>query len=194
MDAVAPAQDRETLRRSCSRFLSLDHRLDPADALGELAAYAARLGGGADQYGEGDLANMLEQRVAELLGKPAALFLPSGTMAQMIALRILTGRSGCRRVAMHPRAHFEEYEARAYQELHGLTATRFGSYDALPTLADLETLLAEPVGVVAMEMPLRRLGCRLHPWDELAAIAARARASGVPLHLDGARLWESQPF
>jgi threonine aldolase len=194
MDAVAPAQDPEILRRSCSRFLSLDHRLDPAIALGELAAYAERLGVGADQYGAGDLANMLEQRVAELLGKQAALFLPSGKMAQMIALRILTGRSGCRRVAMHPRAHFEEYEARAYQELHGLTATRFGSYDALPTLADLETLLAEPVGAVTLEMPLRRLGCLLHSWDELTAIAQRVRAARVPLHLDGARLWESMPF
>jgi threonine aldolase len=122
------------------------------------------------------------------------LFLPTGTMAQMVALRILTVRNGCRRVAMHPRAHFEEYEARAYQELHGLSATRFGSYDALPTLADLEVLLAEPVGAVTLEMPLRRLGCLLHSWDELTAIVQRVRASRVPLHLDGARLWESQPF
>jgi threonine aldolase len=194
MDVPAPPPDRESARRACSHFLSLDRRPDPAVTLEKLAAYARRIDAGSDQYGAGDLAARLEQQIAELLGKEAALFLPSGKMAQMIALRILTGRSGCRRVAMHPRAHFEEYEAKAYQELHGLIATRFGSYDALPTLADLEALLAEPVGVVAMEMPLRRLGCRLHPWDELAAIAARARASRVPLHLDGARLWESQPF
>jgi threonine aldolase len=194
MDAVAPSLDPVALRRACSRFLSLDHRPDPAAALAKLAAYAQRIGVGADQYGAGDLADVLERRVAELLGKEASLFLPSGKMAQMIALRILTGRSGCRRVAMHPRAHFEEYEARAYQELHGLTATRFGSHDALPTLLDLEALLVEPVGAVTLEMPLRRLGCLLHPWDELTAIAQRARASRVPLHLDGARLWESQPF
>jgi threonine aldolase len=163
MYVPAPPPDRESARRACSRFLSLDRRPDPAAALEKLAAYARRIDAGSDQYGAGDLAARLEQQIAELLGKEAALFLPSGKMAQMIALRILTGRSGCRRVAMHPRAHFEEYEAKAYQELHGLIATRFGSYDALPTLADLEALLAEPVGVVAMEMPLRRLGCRLHP-------------------------------
>src|SRR5579871_4220115 len=194
MDAAVPPLDPEILRRSCSRFLSLDHRLDPAVVLARLAAYAERLGVGADRYGSGEPANMLEQRVAALLGKQAAVFLPTGTMAQMIALRILTGRSGCRRVAMHPRAHFEEYEARAYQELHGLSATRFGSYDALPTLTDLETLLAEPVGAVTLEMPLRRLGCLLHSWDELTAIAQRVRAGRIPLHLDGARLWESGPF
>jgi len=47
----------------------------------------------------------------------------------MSALKVLTGRAGCSRIALHPRSHLEEYEARAYQELWGLTAAQLGGYD-----------------------------------------------------------------
>ena len=191
---AATLSDLDEVRRRCGRVLSLDVRPDPVRSLRELAAYAERLALPSDHYGAGELAARLEARTCELLGTEAALFLPSGKMAQMVALRILTSRAGCRRVAMHPRAHFEEYEARAYQELHGLTAARWGGYDALPTGAELSALMAEPLGAVTLEMPLRRIGCRLLPWEDLSTVTGLARDAGVALHLDGARLWESQPF
>ncbi len=184
--------DRPTkIRSRCRRRLSRDHAPRPAEALAELSSYAGEAE--ADLYQAGELFDRLEGRVAGLLGKERALWLPSGKLAQMAALRVLTGRAGCRRVAMHPRSHLEEFEARAYQELWGLTAASLGGYDRLPAPADLDRL-AEPLGALTLEMPLRRLGCLLHPWDELTAITGRARARGIPLHLDGARLWESQPF
>lgn len=192
--ALVQSADADEARNRCERVLSLNMRPDPVASLRGLANFAERLGFPADQYGTGVLGTRLEARVCELLGKEAALFLPSGKIAQMIALRIHTGRAGCQRVAMHPRAHFEEYEARAYQELHGLTAARWGEYDSLPTTAELTALMAEPLGAVTLEMPLRRLGCRLMPWEKLEAATTATRRAGVALHLDGARLWESQPF
>lgn len=195
MDATVPAKDEDDraahIRRRCPRRLSRDHAPSPAATLAELAAYAGDAE--ADTYQTGQLFDRLEGRVAALLGKERALFLPSGKLAQMAALRVLTGRAGCRRVAMHPRAHLEEYEARAYQELWGMTAASLGGYDRLPTLADLDRI-AEPLGALTIEMPLRRLGCLLHPWEDLVAITGSTRSRGIPLHLDGARLWESQPF
>ncbi|HWD45106.1 MAG TPA: beta-eliminating lyase-related protein, partial [Actinomycetota bacterium] len=63
-----------------------------------------------DLYGERALAERLEARVAELLGKEAAVWMPSGTMAQQIALRIHCERRGNRRIAFHPQCHLDVHE------------------------------------------------------------------------------------
>ncbi len=183
-------RDRDAIRRRCTRLLALNPP-PPAEALAALAAYAGDVD--ADYYAEGALAERLEARVAGLLGKAAALFVPTGTMAQLIALKVLTERAGCRRVAMHPRSHFEEHEQRAYRELWGLDAVSLGGTDRLPRPADLDAI-AERLGAVTLELPLRRLGCLLNPWEDLVAFAQKARARGAALHLDGARIWETQPF
>ncbi len=177
--------------RSEIRRLSLDEPPDPAETLRALADYAGDVE--SDKYMEGVLFDRLQGQVAELLGKEAALYLPSGKIAQMSALKALTGRAGCSRIALHPRSHLEEYEARAYQELWGLTAAQLGGYDRLSTSDDLDAI-REPVGALVLEMPQRRLGCLLPKWEELTALSEHARARGTYLHLDGARLWESQPY
>jgi threonine aldolase len=108
-------------------------------------------------------------------------------------LRVLTGRARCTRIAMHPRSHFEEAEFRAYHELYGFSAAALGSADRLPRPADLDAI-AEPLGAVTLEMPMRRLGYLLNPWHDLVGFAERARARNVALHLDGARIWEMGSF
>jgi threonine aldolase len=173
------------------RRLSLDPTPHPATVLRSLADYAGEVA--SDHYMTGELFDRLEGRVAQMLGKEAAVYLPSGKLAQMAALKTLTGRAGCRRVAMHPRCHLEEYEARAYQELWGMTAAHLGGFDRLATAADL-AMIKEPLGAVALELPQRRLGCLLPSWQDLCALVEIARARGIALHLDGARLWESGPF
>ncbi len=173
------------------RRLSLDDPPQPAALLRELADYAGAVE--ADKYMSGVLFDRLEGRIAELLGKEKALYLPSGKLAQMAAFRAWTGRAGCNRVAMHPRSHLEEFEARAYQELWGLTATQLGGYDRLSRPEDL-TAIAEPLGAVTLELPLRQLGCLLPPWEDLVAFSKQARTRRIALHMDGARLWESQPY
>ncbi len=177
--------------RRAVRRLSHDDPPKPAATLRALADFADDVE--TDWYMSGVLFDRLEGRIRDLLGKESVIFSPSGKLAQMAALRAWTGRAGCGRVAMHPRSHFEEYEARAYQELWGLSAASLGGFDRLPTAADLAAI-REPLGAVTLELPLRRLGCQLPSWEDLVAISEGAAERGVARHLDGARLWESQPF
>ncbi len=135
----------------------------------------------------------LEQRVAGLLGKEAALFFPSGTMAQQVALRIHADRSGRRVFAAHPQTHLDVWEERGYTAVHGLRHRPVGDRNELMTAADLAAI-DEPVAAVVWELPQRDLGGLLPGWDELSQEIAAARAAGAAIHMDGARLWEAQTF
>jgi len=117
----------------------------------------------------------------------------SGTMAQLIALRIWCERAGHFCVAMHPTAHLELHEERAYARLHRLDSILLGPRDR-PTLALDLAASHERAAALLIELPAREIGGRLPGWDELEALAALARERGVKLHLDGARLWEAQAF
>jgi threonine aldolase len=165
---------------------------DPATLLRALAERAPDLGS-ADRYGGGELAERLERRVAELLGKDAAVWMPSGTMAQQIALRIHVDRRHVPVVAFHPLAHLEQHEERGYQALHGLRALALGSRERLVTAEDVAQV-REPFAVLLLELPQRDLGGALPPWDDLVATCAAARSKGAAVHLDGARLWQCEPF
>src|SRR4249919_2285057 len=90
-DAVAEVSPEETdsLRRACTRFLTWHGWRPPADYLGEIPPDTAP-----DVYGEGGVVEELEHEVASVLGKPSAAFLPTGTMAQQIALRVHADRRG----------------------------------------------------------------------------------------------------
>jgi threonine aldolase len=147
----------------------------------------------ADHYGQGGPVTPFETEIATLLGKAAAVFMPSGTMCQQIALRVWADRGGRRMVGMHARNHLDAHEQRAYQVLHNLRGIVIGSPDRLLTLADLEQV-AEPLGALLLELPQREIGGQLPTWDELVAITTWARERGIALHMDGARLWESGPF
>jgi threonine aldolase len=146
-----------------------------------------------DKYGKGELPERVEGRVAELLGKEAATWFPSGTMAQQIALRIHSDRRGRKAVAFHPHCHLDVHEERGYAVLHGLHAVLLGSPNRLFTLPDLEQI-AEPLAAVLIELPQRDLGGQLPQWDELVEITELARAKGAAVHMDGARLWQCGPF
>ena len=178
-------------RASCIRWLG--HRpVPPREALAALLEVVPP-DAQADRYGEGGVVAELEAETAAVLGKPAALFLPSGTMAQQIALRIYADRTGCRTVAYHPTAHVELHEERGYAHLHQLVARPVGDARAPLTLADLDDV-HEPLAALLLELPQREIGGPLPEWDELVAQTAWARGRGVAVHLDGARLWESAPY
>src|SRR4051812_46224704 len=165
----------------------------PRDPAETFLALAEKAGARLDVYGGGESVQRLETRVAELLGKEAAALFPSGTMAQQIALRILCERSGCFAVGFHPQCHLDVHEERGYAHIHGLQARPIGNRDRLIERADLESV-GEPLGALLLELPQRDLGGQLPAWRALRAQAAWARANGVALHLDGARLWQCRPF
>jgi threonine aldolase len=197
MPPTETAEEREQRERKaafnrCERFLAGHGPLRPHQALAELAQ-AAGEEEESDHYGEGALIADFEREVADLLGKEAALFLPSGTMAQQIALRIWSERTGRSTVAFHPTCHLELHEQRGYARLHGLQARLVGDPHQLLTLADLERV-AEPIAALLIELPQREIGGFLPSWEELSAQVAWARERGAAAHMDGARLWEAAPF
>jgi len=150
-----------------------------------------------DRYGVGDYLSSFEAEVAEMFGKPAAVFLPSGTMAQQIALRIWCERSNDFTVAMHPTAHLEFAEQFSYQFLHGLHRLQFGAPETLEnrmlTLKDFQSLGKRP-GAILLELPYRPLGGQLPEWDELMSIHDWAQENKISFHLDAARIWQCKPF
>jgi threonine aldolase len=150
-----------------------------------------------DMYGEGESLARFETELAELLGKEAAVFMPSGTMAQQIALRIWCQRSNNFTAAMHPTAHPEFAEHQGYQYLHNIRRIQFGGPEFLRnrilTVKDFENLGQKP-GAVLLELPYRELGGQLHPWEDLTAIQEWANSNNIPMHMDGARLWQCRPF
>jgi threonine aldolase len=185
-------QEIERVYDRCERFLTHHYPRSPKQTLLDVAAAiddAAR----PDTYGKGDIIESFEARIAELLGKEAALFLPTGTMAQQIALRIWTTRSGIPTVAMHPRNHLDAFEHHAYEILHNLRGIRVGSPNTIMSLDDLQAI-PEPIGTLLLELPQREIGGQLPAWDELVAISEWARSRSIPIHMDGARLWECKPF
>lgn len=184
-------KDRAAVKRACAQTLMFDGPVDPAASLATLAAYAPAEE--ADFYGTGPQVQRLEARTAELLGKPAALYMPSGKTAQLAALKVWAERARSPRIALHPRSHIAEAEADSFTALWGLSPHMLCGPNRLPRLADLDGL-AGPVGAVTLELPLRPLGCRLPDWDDLVAFSQAVRARGIALHLDGARIWESQPY
>jgi threonine aldolase len=190
--AATDTRDPDLIRSRCTRFLTHHYPRSPRETL---LALAEAIGEDElpDQYGGGAVLAEFEAQIAELLGKEAAVFMPSGTMAQQIALRICCNRRGIPNVAMHPRNHLDDRELFGYQHLHRLHGIMVGSPDRLLTLDDL-TACAEPLGALLLELPQRELGGLLPEWDALVAITGWARERGIALHMDGARLWESAPY
>src|SRR5262245_16696539 len=185
-------EEARALRATCERGLGGLGIRSAAGALAEVATLAAE-DLEEDRYGDGGAVTKLEDEVRGLLGKPAAVFMPSGTMAQQIALRIHADRRGRRVVAFHPTCHLELHEDKAYQRLHGLIGRTVGSSRELLTLADLQGV-REPLAALLVELPQREIGGRLPAWDDLVAQIEHVRKGGAAVHLDGARLWESGPF
>lgn len=188
----AQARERAAIFAACDHCVGGHGRVRPHAELADLAQ-ATAADEEPDRYGTGALIEEFEREVATLLGKEAALFLPSGTMAQQIALRIWSERRGCRTVAFHPTCHLEMHEQKGYQLLHGLHGRLVGDPHALVTLKDLMDV-AEPVAALLLELPPREIGGQLPAWDELQAQVAWAHQRGAAVHMDGARLWEAGPF
>jgi threonine aldolase len=150
---------------------------------------------GDDQYGEDPSVNRLQERIAELLGKPAALFLPSGTMANQVALRVLTSPGDD--VIVGGEAHIVWHEAGASAANSGVQFTVVGSGGTFTADAFSAAYKAPghivfpPTGLVTIENTHNRGGGVVFPQSDVAEICAAAHARGVRTYLDGARLFNA---
>jgi threonine aldolase len=178
---------RREILRGCTRFLSGNGNVPPENERTEALA-----GAEADVYGTGEFLNGFEEELAALLGYPAAVFMPSGIMAQQIALRIWADRAANRKFGLHATSHLEVNEHLAYLHMHRLDRVLLGEKPEPYTAADLEK--AAGIATALLELPYRRLGGVLPSWEELEAMKAAAQSRKIRMHLDGARLWESQPY
>lgn len=147
----------------------------------------------ADTYGNGKLIEQFERKFAGILGKEAAVFMPSGVMAQQIALRINADEKYCKNIAYHPLSHLELHEQDAIKTVHDLNPIILGNHDRLFTLEDLMAVNKD-IGTLLIELPQREMGGYLPAFEDLKVIVDYARNRGIRLHLDGARLFESLPF
>jgi threonine aldolase len=177
----------DSLRWTCKRALNWHGNRNAAELLAEIPSDL-----GIDRYGAGGAVQALEDEMREVLGKPAVVFMPSGTMAQQIAIRIHADKRGVRAFAFHPTAHLELHENKAYQRIHGLVGIPIGNAHRLLTLDDLSAI-HEPVAAVLFELPQREIGGQLPRWEDLELQVASVRARAAAVHLDGARLWECTP-
>jgi threonine aldolase len=152
---------------------------------------------GDDVYGEDPSVNALQERVAALLGKEAALYVPSGTMANQIALSIHT-RPGDEVLVSHG-AHCMVFESGAAGALSGVQFNVLRDPDQRGhfTAAQVAEHISPdnhhfaPTTLVAVENTHNRGGGSIFPQREILAIAKVARAHQLALHLDGARLWNA---
>jgi len=141
--------EQAALRDQCTVFLTGHGLVSAAGLLASIPADTA-----VDRYGDGGVVAELETEIAGLLDKPAAAFLPSGTMAQQSVLRVLADRRQRRTVIFHPMCHLRQHEGQAFQRLHGLTGRPAGDPDRLMSIDDL-TAIAEPPDAPLLDYELR---------------------------------------
>lgn len=151
---------------------------------------------GDDTFGEDPTVNRLQEKLAAMLGKEAAVYVPSGTMSNQIGVRVHCGpgdeflcEAGC---------HIYNYEQGAFAQLSGVVARPVeGEYGALrlEQLVDLirpENVHLVRTRAVCLENTHNRGGGRVLPYDEVERISQWAHAHGLAMHLDGARLFNAQ--
>ncbi|HJU23041.1 MAG TPA: GntG family PLP-dependent aldolase [Casimicrobiaceae bacterium] len=148
---------------------------------------------GDDQYGDDPTVNALQERVAGLLGKEAALWLPSGTMANQVALRTLT-RPGDD-VIVSREAHAVWHETGGSAANAGVQLTEIGVRGIFTTEEFVAAIkprnhpIYPPTTLVEIENTHNRSGGVIFPQDEALRICVRARQLGLASYLDGARIW-----
>jgi threonine aldolase len=151
---------------------------------------------GDDVFGEDPTVNRLEEYVAALLGKEAALYCPSGTMTNQIGVHVGTGRGD--EVLLHEDAHIFNYEAGAPALLSGVQVRPVpgeGGVVAPETLragARPENVHFPRPKLLCLENTHNVAGGKVFPIEEFASVAAEARGLGLKVHLDGARLFNAE--
>lgn len=148
-----------------------------------------------DNYSNGGIVEELENKFARLLGKEAAIFMPTGTLANQIAIRTLSGSS--RKAIVQEESHIYNDCGDCVQTLCGINLIPLGRGNVSFTLDDVKKAVEKSktgrvhtsVGTIAIESPVRRKNDRVFGYREMKNISEYARSNGIKMHLDGARLF-----
>ena len=148
-----------------------------------------------DSYILGGVVDELEAQCAQILGKERAVFMPTGTLANQLAVRVLAGGSG--RAIMQAESHLYQDSGDCVQTLSNITVMPLAAGRATFTADEVQQVLdrtrsgrvLRPVSVISVESPVRRRRGQVFDGAELARVVALARSEGIHLHLDGARLF-----
>ncbi|PID23255.1 low specificity L-threonine aldolase [Sporosarcina sp. P3] len=146
-----------------------------------------------DIYGKGTVIEDFQEKIATLLGKESAVFFPSGTMAQQIALRIWCDEQGTKTVAYHPLSHLEINEEDGLKELHQIQTVLLADKNRVIELDDV-LKMDKGIACLLLELPQREIGGQLPSFETLEQISSYCRENDIKLHLDGARLLEILPY
>ena len=150
---------------------------------------------GDDVYGEDPTINRLEHRAAETFGREAAIFVPSGTMGNQIAIKAHT-RQG-QEVICEERAHILDWEMAMMAHFSGCLARPVHGEDGILRWDEIKKKIAPriyyraPTGLVALENTHNMAGGTVYPPAVADEICDRAHELGLPVHLDGARVFNA---
>ena len=192
--APAPGLSLLPSTLSCSRMIDLrsDTVTRPTEGM-RRAMYEAEVGD--DVFGEDPTAARLQEEVAALLGKEAALFVPSGVMGNQLALKLHTQPGD--EVIVERKCHIFNYETGAAAALSGVQLHVLDGTRGVLTGAQVEAAVRpgvywdSPSRLVCLENTINKAGGIVYPLEATMDVARVAAAHGMRLHLDGARLWNA---
>ncbi|MBC3872689.1 threonine aldolase family protein [Undibacterium flavidum] len=164
--------------------LLLKHRTNPGFSAGSYM----------DSYLSGGAVSALEEKFSSLLGKESSVFMPTGTMANHIAIRLLCGEA--KHALVQQESHVYRDESNCVTTLSGINLVPLAAGKTAPTLSELNEAIQRAeigpypikVGAISLESPVRRTQGGTLSIEQISEIAKIARAKQIPLHLDGARL------
>jgi threonine aldolase len=174
--------------------------LSPAQYANLLTTVAAKESFRRDTYLKSGPVEELENAMATLLGKDRALFLPTGTLANHLAVRVLAGDT--RKALVQAESHLYRDEGDCAQLLSGLNLVPLGPGRATLTADEVAKAVDEaagppypaPVGAISIESPVRRRDGQVFEFEEMKKVCAYARARRIGTHLDGARMFLASPY
>ncbi len=161
----------------------------------EMRAAMAAAEVGDDVYGEDPTVNLLEKRAAGVFGREAALFVPTGTMGNQIAIRLLTQPG--QEVIAESRAHILDYEMATTAVFSGCLIRAVPAEGGVLRWKQIEPAITKPggfraaTGLIEIENTANLAGGRVSDLQVLDEICAGAKAHKLPLHLDGARIFNA---
>jgi len=195
-ETIAAKENTKSPTTRQVQFFADGEVFDSADSLSTLAKVQETTPIVRDRYAAGGVVEELEKKFVEITGKEKAIMMPSGTMANELAIAVLSGDK--QKVFVQDASHVYRDEADSAQTVHGkrlMPLAKDAAYFTAKQLEDAITQLPQEeafktgIGAVSVECPVRRGDGRVVPIEEIRAISAYCRKNDIKLHLDGARLF-----